>query len=139
MTNDACLTWTFKASILIGGLGLALYLGVHLSPLAAYLIAINVGVFLLYRFDKYASLRQGAQRIPNKMMCLLGILGPLGALFGIYLELFPRESHKTGRGYWWLRLIVAVSLLVHLTLLVAYLIVGGEGLLDWAQGLLAGS
>lgn len=138
MSDDACLTWTFKAAILIGALGLALYLGLHLNPLAVYLIAINGGALLLYRFDKYASLREGAQRIPNGMMGLLAILGPLGALFGIYLEIFPGESHKTKPKYWWLRLFVVVSLTIHLVLLVAYLLAGGEAMLEWAQGLLTG-
>ena len=138
MTNDACLTYTVIAVLLVGGLGTGLYAGLHLSPLVAYLLAINLGTLLIYRYDKYASRREGAQRVPNLLLAALAVVGgSLGALFGIYLELFPRESHKTGRGYWWLRLIVAFSLLVHLALLVAYLVVGGEGLLDWARSLLA--
>ena len=137
MSDDACLTWTLKAAILIGGLGLALYLGLHVSPLATYLIAINAGVLLLYRADKYASLREGAQRIPNPMMALLGVLGPLGAVLGIYLEVFPGDTHKTKAKYWWLRSLVVLSLVAHLVLLAAYVLVGGEAMLEWVRGLLA--
>ena len=138
MSDDACLTYTLVAVLLIGGLGAAFYLVLHLSPLLAYLLAVNVGVLLLYRYDKYASLRKGAQRIPNEMMGLLALLGPLGAGLGMVLEVFPGDSHKTAPKWWCLHLIVIVSSVLHLVLLGAYVLVGGEAMLDWARGLLAG-
>ena len=137
MSNDACLTYTLVAVLLVGGLGAGFYVVLQLSPLAASLLAVNLGTLLLYRYDKYASRREGAQRAPNLFLALLAVLGPLGALFGIYLEVFPGESHKTGGKYWWLRLLVALFLVLHLVLLAAYVLVGGEALLDWARGLLA--
>jgi uncharacterized membrane protein YsdA (DUF1294 family) len=138
MSGDACLTYTAVAVLLVGAIGVGLYGILHLSPLAAYLIAINAGTLLLYRYDKVASKRDGAERAPNALLAALAIAGgSLGALFGIYMEIFPRESHKTKRKYWWLRLLVGVSLVTHLVLLTAYLLFGGEAMLAWAQGLLA--
>jgi uncharacterized membrane protein YsdA (DUF1294 family) len=137
MTGDSCLLWGFIAIILVGALGLTLYLGFNFSLLAAYLVAVNVGVLLLYRYDKLISGREGAQRIPNELMAVLAFLGPLGAAFGIYLEVFPRETHKTAPKYWYLRLIVVFSLVLHLALLACYLLFGAEAMLEWARGLLA--
>jgi uncharacterized membrane protein YsdA (DUF1294 family) len=138
-SSDACLTYTAGAVLLVGALAVGLYAALHLSSLAAYLFAINAGTLLLYRYDKLASRRDGAERAPNAFLAALAIAGgSLGALFGMYMEIFPRESHKTGRKYWWLRLIVGLSLVAQLALLAAYLLFGGQAMLDWAQGLLGG-
>ena len=86
--------------------------------LALLLAALNVITFLVYKYDKLASTRRGAARVPNLVLVAMAVCGgSVGALLGIYAG---KEGHKTGPKYRLLRLCVWLSLVVQIGLLAYY-------------------
>ncbi len=64
----------------------------RLHPLVSYLIAVNVGTFLLYGLDKLCAIRHW-QRAPELLLHTLAIAGGSpGALFG--QQLFDHKISK---------------------------------------------
>ena len=110
--------WTFVAAVLAVLVGWLLYRYLDLSALWVYLAAINVVTAVLFGYDKTASRRENAGRIPNPVLFGLSIVGgALGAL--IAMRVF---RHKTGPRYRWWRLVVWASLLAYVILAVRWLL-----------------
>jgi uncharacterized membrane protein YsdA (DUF1294 family) len=113
------LAWVIIAAALIIGLGYLFYRMLGLDPLVVFLVSINLVTWLVYRYDKLSSARQGASRVPNLILAGLAVAGgSVGALVGIYAG---RARHKTSPRYRPLRICVWLSLIVQAALLVAYL------------------
>jgi len=75
----------------------ALYARQILSAPWAWIAAISVFTFLVYKYDKFRSqtARSGADRIPERVLLVLALIGGTpGALLGMYVP--PR--HKTQKG-----------------------------------------
>jgi uncharacterized membrane protein YsdA (DUF1294 family) len=118
MKEHPRLAWLTIAVLLVAGLTYLIARSTELPLLLAYLAAINVVTYLLYRYDKLISAHEGITRIPNRILALLAIAGgSVGALGGIYLKILPGSTHKTEGEYWWLRTVVWLSLLAHGALL----------------------
>jgi uncharacterized membrane protein YsdA (DUF1294 family) len=118
MKEHPYLGWLTIAALLIAGLAYLVYHQADVHPLPAYLAAINVVTYLLYRYDKLISAHKEITRIPNLILALLAVAGgSIGALGGIYLKILPGSTHKTEGKYWWLRAVVWLSLLAHGALL----------------------
>lgn len=84
-----------------------------LSITLSYLI-LNLVSFTFYGVDKRKA-RQGAYRIPEKTLFVLSLLGPIGALTGMYLH-----HHKTRKPAF--RILVPFFLLLHIAGMIALLI-----------------
>lgn len=111
--------WTIIAVLLTAALILVVYLYTDIDPLLMYLAAINIIAFVLYKYDKLASTRRNAARVPNLMLAALAVCGgSLGAILGIHLG---KQGHKTGSRYRLLRACVWLSLFVQVALLCWYL------------------
>ncbi len=76
-----------------------------------YLVIMNIGVFLLYGFDKWKA-KADRWRVPEKTLLLTALAGgSLGALLG--MEVF---HHKTK--HWKFRILVPLCLIIHVGILV---------------------
>jgi uncharacterized membrane protein YsdA (DUF1294 family) len=109
--------WILFVVLLVVIIGLVLYGTVGISFGWMYLIAINVVTFLLFMYDKMASRRERAGRIPNRVLfglCVLG--GAIGAWAG--MRVF---HHKTGPRYRRWRMVVWLSLLAYVMLSILWL------------------
>jgi uncharacterized membrane protein YsdA (DUF1294 family) len=100
------------------------YLGV--TPVFVFLASINLVTYLVYRYDKLASGRQNALRVPNFVLAGLAVCGgSIGALIGMYAR---TAWHKTGHKYRLPRAVVWLSLFALVVLLAFYLIGPDHGL-----------
>jgi uncharacterized membrane protein YsdA (DUF1294 family) len=107
------LRWGLTAVLLTVFVVVVIRRYVDLGLLWAYLVAINLVSFSLYGYDKRASKREGAGRVPN--MILFGLApvgGSAGALAGLRWW-----GHKTRREYFWWRAVVWLSLVAHFVLI----------------------
>lgn len=76
-----------------------------------YLVIMNIGVFLLYGFDKWKA-KADRWRVPEKTLLIAALAGgSLGALLG--MEVF---HHKTK--HWKFRILVPLFLIIHVGILV---------------------
>jgi uncharacterized membrane protein YsdA (DUF1294 family) len=101
----------FILSILLGAL---LWWLVKLSPLFAWLIAVNLITLLTYGYDKYQAGR-GGWRISERALLMLALIGgSLGALLG--MQVF---HHKTAKSSFKLR--IAIVLIIQAVLVAGYL------------------
>jgi uncharacterized membrane protein YsdA (DUF1294 family) len=110
--------WGFVAALLAAVIGFLLYRYLDIGLLGVYLCAINLATFVLFWYDKTASRKEGAGRVPNQILFgLSAVGGALGALAG--MRVF---HHKTGLRYRWWRLVVWVSLLIYIALFLRWLL-----------------
>jgi uncharacterized membrane protein YsdA (DUF1294 family) len=109
--------WILVAVIAAAAIGLFLYRNLDANLLLVFLVAVNCVTVLLFGYDKMASQREGAGRVPNAVLFGLAVIGgALGAAVG--MRVF---HHKTGQRYRWWRLVVWASLLAYIVLLVLWL------------------
>ena len=80
------------AAFIGGGLMYLLRLKWRLSFFWAYIIAINVATAVLFSFDKAAA-KQGAFRVPEKVLFVLSFLGGSPATF-VYSRILRHKSSK---------------------------------------------
>ena len=107
------LGWGLVAALLTVVIVVVIRRYVDIGLLWAYLLAINLASFLLFGYDKRASSREGATRIPNVILFGLALVGgSAGALAGIRWW-----GHKTSRDYLWWRAVVWLSLLAYVALI----------------------
>lgn len=118
MKTNPYRVWALVIAILALVIAWFLYRYLSIGLLWIYLIAINVVTFVLYGFDKAASKRDGAGRIPNLILFGLSLVGgALGAVVG--MRVF---RHKTSRRYRWWRMVVWVSLAAYALLFLRWLL-----------------
>jgi uncharacterized membrane protein YsdA (DUF1294 family) len=80
----------------------------YLSAPWAWIAAISAFTLLVFKYDKLRapSARSGAERIPERVLLLLTLIGGTpGALLGMYLP--PR--HKTSKGTFKMKLLVVLA------------------------------
>jgi len=107
------LAWSLIAVLLTVIIGFVVRRYININLVWMYLIAINFVGLLFFWYDKRAASREGAGRIPNRVLFGLALLGgSVGALAGIRWF-----SHKIGRDYLWWRVMVWSSLLAHILLI----------------------
>jgi uncharacterized membrane protein YsdA (DUF1294 family) len=109
--------WILVVVIVAAAIGLFLYRNLDASLLLVYLVAVNSVTLLFFGYDKTASQREGAGRVPNAVLFGLAVVGgALGAVVG--MRVF---HHKTAPRYRWWRLVVWISLLAYIVLSLLWL------------------
>ena len=89
-----------------------------MHPLLLWLVAINMGTFLVYGYDKFLATR-GVWRISERVLLLLALIGgSLGAL--VAMQVF---RHKTIKSSFRLQLwgVIAIQIMLLLLYLVLFL------------------
>ena len=109
---------TANPYLLFGLLGLggavlvAVLLALVISPIIAWLVAINLSAVLIYRVDKSAA-QAGRLRVPETILLLLeAVGGTIGAWFAMWMM---RPRHKTQSGgflAWFFSILVMQVLIV---------------------------
>jgi uncharacterized membrane protein YsdA (DUF1294 family) len=85
--------------------------------LAIYLAAVNIIAFLVMAVDKGLSKREGARRVPERVLFLLAVIGgSLGSILG--MQVF---HHKTKHWYFVVGMPLILILQVAAAIAVAYL------------------
>jgi uncharacterized membrane protein YsdA (DUF1294 family) len=85
--------------------------------LAIYLLAVNIIAFIVMGVDKGLSTREGARRVPERVLFLLAVIGgSLGSILG--MQVF---RHKTKHWYFVVGMPLILILQVAAAIAVAYL------------------
>jgi uncharacterized membrane protein YsdA (DUF1294 family) len=95
----------------LGGAALVtLLLSQFVSPLLAWLGAINLSALVIYRFDKSAA-QAGRLRVPEAILLVLeAIGGTIGAWFSMWM-MRPRHKTQSGGFLFWFFAILALQVL----------------------------
>ena len=95
----------------LGGAALVtILLSQFISPILAWLSAINVSALVLYRVDKSAA-QAGRLRVPEAILLLLEVMGgTIGAWFARWM-MRPRHKTQSGGFLFWFFAILAFQVL----------------------------
>ncbi len=100
------------ALISIVSFGLLYYLfryRVHLSPILAYIVAINIVGFMMYAFDKFLA-KRGWLRIPESLLHLLAFAGATPAAILAQQLFWHKTTKRSFQIMFWLIALVQIVL-----------------------------